>query len=842
MHGPHVPAPGAVLQPGRLKRLALQERLALAAKTKNLLSSGPDRENAPAVPSAAIPEASILSPDTSLALEEAALLPKPAESVAASAKLETDTQETPEPPETDKIAVKDVPGQEGGEALITELQEAESGPIDGVAVETEMYEPEPMTAMNAHAVGAQQLDVQKGPYSTRPDDTGAQEKAPKAAVVADAKKPDKTSERFEKETGVLRVKTEQLEKEVAVLSSAVDAKNREIAALKKSMPASLEKKLCEKQQVIEQLMTEGQELSSKELKQNERIRALLALNKELESSLKNYADKNEHCLLQIGEIEDAMKLHNYASIGDLLDGMVRSSAKILELQMALDRERKLNWKGKYKETQKLYDAALDEKRAVRKEMSEISVKLELLQQLSELEQKAKNQIIERLKMEAAGACNEARADVARLESKIEQLRLENEGFLKSTGTDTRTAASTAHCKTVDYQDYARLSQSKQSLQEQFLTSQDNWRTIELDLRQRLETLAGAVETLKQAKKKATADLAKVYDELSKQTDAAAALRNEVSRITEEAAETAFKLKHTTSECAELEQQMQGLRAALETERESYEMKIQTLQDNVAALQRQDLSPAPISAKHIALGRGKYMSEYFPGLRLDVRSPLPLHSAHSFSSTHLDFPVLNTPFLGCDEREDTYSPLGIAADASLHTPNTPNPNTPNPHALHPHGAPSRCPSVSGTILGANFSSEIHPQDAADCGSSATSVRDGRATQNIQLLSKMSATIRRLEVDIMSLKEENEQIMRDKEQAQQQILQQSALEQTVRDLTQRAEDLLCELQEKGRNKEMLLQVLGEKSERVEELQADVADLKDLMRQQVQQMIEMQASSER
>ena len=96
--------------------------------------------------------------------------------------------------------------------------------------------------------------------------------------------------------------------------------------------------------------------------------------------------------------------------------------------------------------------------------------------------------------------------------------------------------------------------------------------------------------------------------------------------------------------------------------------------------------------------------------------------------------------------------------------------------------------------------------------------------------------------MSLKEENEQIMRDKEQAQQQILQQSALEQTVRDLTQRAEDLLSELQEKGGNKEILLQVLGEKSERVEELQADVADLKDLMRQQVQQMIEMQASSER
>ncbi|RKP30926.1 hypothetical protein METBISCDRAFT_15121 [Metschnikowia bicuspidata] len=713
-----MPAPGAVLQSGRSKRLTLQERLALAAKTKNRLSSGPDRENAPA--------------------------------------------------------------------------------------------PEPTTAMDAHAAGAQQLDVQKGADFTRPDDTGAQEKAPKAAVVADAKKPDKTSERLEKETCVLRVKTEQLKKEVAVLSSAVDAKNREIAALKKSMPASLEKKLREKEQVIEQLMAEGQELSSKELKQNERIRALLALNKELESSLKNYADKNEHCLLQIGEIEDAMKLHNYASIGDLLDGMVRSSAKIMELQIALDRERKLNWEGKYKELQKLYDAALDEKRVVRKEMSEISVKLELLQQLSELEQKAKNQIIARLKMEAAGACDEARADVARLESKIEQLRLENEGFLKSTGADTRTAASTAHCKTVDYQDYARLSQSKQSLQKQFLTSQENWRTIELDLRQRLETLGGAVETLKQAKKKATADLAKVYGEFSKQTDAAAALRSEVSRITEEAAETAFKLKHKTSECAELEQQMQDLHTALETERESYEMKIQTLQDNVAALQRQDLSPAPVSAKYIALERCKYMSEYFPGLRSDVRSPLPLHSPHSFSSTHLAFPVLNTPYLACDEQDDTYSPLGFAADA-----------------------------VSGAILGANFSSEIYPQDAADCGSSATSVRDGRATKNIQLLSKMSATIRRLEVDIMSFKEENEQLMRDKEQAQQQILQHSALEQTVRDLTQRAEDLTCELQEKERNKEMLLQVLGEKSERVEELQADVADLKDLMRQQVQQMIEMQAS---
>jgi prefoldin subunit 5 len=54
----------------------------------------------------------------------------------------------------------------------------------------------------------------------------------------------------------------------------------------------------------------------------------------------------------------------------------------------------------------------------------------------------------------------------------------------------------------------------------------------------------------------------------------------------------------------------------------------------------------------------------------------------------------------------------------------------------------------------------------------------------------------------------------------------------------DELERELQKVGGKYEHTLIILGEKSERVDELSADVDDLKDLLKLQVQQMIEMQS----
>ncbi|QLQ79977.1 hypothetical protein HG537_0C06260 [Torulaspora globosa] len=113
-------------------------------------------------------------------------------------------------------------------------------------------------------------------------------------------------------------------------------------------------------------------------------------------------------------------------------------------------------------------------------------------------------------------------------------------------------------------------------------------------------------------------------------------------------------------------------------------------------------------------------------------------------------------------------------------------------------------------------------------------------NAQMVTKLAAEIRRFEVEVSSLKGQCDRAQMEKMTANDEIVRLleeneclKALEMEKLGLSKEVEDLRSKL-------EASLQLLGEKTERAEELENDVQDLKDMMKQQIQDMIELQNKS--
>lgn len=116
-------------------------------------------------------------------------------------------------------------------------------------------------------------------------------------------------------------------------------------------------------------------------------------------------------------------------------------------------------------------------------------------------------------------------------------------------------------------------------------------------------------------------------------------------------------------------------------------------------------------------------------------------------------------------------------------------------------------------------------------------DAAATKNIQLVNKMAALIRRLEVEVNSLHDENTILANDKEKLLQQYLEILKGTQSTSDLEAKVNELEQAVAAMAAKENTMLEVIGEKTEQAEELKADIVDLKELCKLQVQQMIEMQ-----
>ena len=102
-------------------------------------------------------------------------------------------------------------------------------------------------------------------------------------------------------------------------------------------------------------------------------------------------------------------------------------------------------------------------------------------------------------------------------------------------------------------------------------------------------------------------------------------------------------------------------------------------------------------------------------------------------------------------------------------------------------------------------------------------------------RMSAAIRQISSELASAKEEIALLARDRDQARDEIVELLREVKSRRDSEERCAELEQEIESMRAREQTTLELLGEETEQVEELQDDVDELKSMYRQQIQELIE-------
>ncbi|SCV99340.1 LAFE_0A01024g1_1 [Lachancea fermentati] len=110
-------------------------------------------------------------------------------------------------------------------------------------------------------------------------------------------------------------------------------------------------------------------------------------------------------------------------------------------------------------------------------------------------------------------------------------------------------------------------------------------------------------------------------------------------------------------------------------------------------------------------------------------------------------------------------------------------------------------------------------------------------NAQMISKLGGEVRRLETELSALQESYERLQKEKLKANDNMIKLMEENDLSHKLERERDELASQVEGLEQKLNASLQLLGEKSERVEELQNDVDDLKEMLQMQFQQIVELQ-----
>jgi predicted RNase H-like nuclease (RuvC/YqgF family) len=147
-----------------------------------------------------------------------------------------------------------------------------------------------------------------------------------------------------------------------------------------------------------------------------------------------------------------------------------------------------------------------------------------------------------------------------------------------------------------------------------------------------------------------------------------------------------------------------------------------------------------------------------------------------------------------------------------------------------GLPPDTPSIQTEYYDEPFENVSSPQRTIN---DMISVSTAGAGPSVQLVERMSAAVRRLESEKATSKEELARLSAQRDEAREEVVALMREVEEKRNLNQKVDTLEKDLKEMEQRYETTLEMLGEKTERVEELEGDVADLKKIYRELVQTM---------
>lgn len=595
----------------------------------------------------------------------------------------------------------------------------------------------------------------------------------------------------------LQSKLQYLAKEAA--ESARNAANAAKAG-------SLEKKAIEKDEKIALLMGEGQQLSQKEMTQLSTIRRMRAqaLDAEkLQSSTLKRAETAERDLSKLDErarraetsnrrAEEKLRSisHSDKDIAALTrerDALNATVAEIKgQLQRAVTRAEAADAKAQT-------DALDKERRRVTELQDDLTssrIERELSDEKFRREIRDLKAIIEREKDRSRVLESELRSEQSVLESKMESLR-------------TRAEEASSNAKG-DVQ--AKLLRQVETLQSQYSLASENWHGIENSLLARLAAVEKERDEIAQREADIRRKLRETNGKLKKAEAEVGASQETIQDLEQKVTEKEHEVKalnqrseHLEGRCKEIEQesakQLQESESAysqrLAEERRKW---LESLQSSSGPTSQRNESPAASFRKVSGLGLDYVSSpagdrpasrrtSTFSPQTIDNNLPFRQGPFPSFDRSPMVGQVPETPSIHSNENEDLFS-------NAAKTPASPN-------------------------RGVN---------------ELMSVSTVGAGPSVQLVERMSASVRRLESERAASKDEMARLTAQRDEARREVVALVKEVELKRSLDQKIQALEKEHNALDARYQATLEMLGERSEQVDELQADVADVKQMYRELV------------
>ncbi|KAH6521703.1 hypothetical protein HBI81_151870 [Parastagonospora nodorum] len=622
-----------------------------------------------------------------------------------------------------------------------------------------------------------------------------------------------------------------LQSKLAYLAQQVAASAKATASHSDTTPA--DKKLAEKDVQIAALMEEGQRLSKTEMKHLTTVKALRAKslehNKDI-ATLKQRLAKAEKSITEQSERAKRAEAAERAAQDKLkIVGKIEKDIDLIraereEAGMTINelRNQLSDALSRAESAEKRVQAgALEaEKRAtasLREDMENLRIEKKLAEERAKRELQAAKEEAKNQQEKSKVAELELRGEIANLESKLELLRSRTEEATSSATGDSQ----------------AKLLRQIETLQTQYSLASENWQGIETTLTSRVAALEkDRDETAKReadVRRKArdvNSKARRLEDELESINERARAFEHD---LTEQRA-VAQKLQ---ARLTQAETSAQDARADLEREKRIWDAEFQQkIEEEKNKWKQEMLSPG-------FLNNGNHLRADSPSESRRRHSPDPLgiynrKSVPRSISSGMDTSMPLTPMdrmFDDAARRPTSSRQRSTPKARTPEIGTPQRQGSVASLTNLNGAlPPDAPSIHTVDYDEPFENVSSPQRTIN---DMISVSTAGAGPSVQLVERMSAAVRRLESEKATSKEELARLSAQRDEAREEVVALMREAEDKRKLDQKVETLESDLKAMEQRYETTLEMLGEKTEKVEELEGDVADLKKIYRELVQTM---------
>lgn len=584
-------------------------------------------------------------------------------------------------------------------------------------------------------------------------------------------------------------------------------------------PGTNDEKLAAKDEKIALLMEEGLKLSQTELKHMSIIKKLRAKSGEDEKRLadsRKLAERHEKVAREMQEkVKKAEAAESWAV------ERTKTLPKIEKELETLKAEREAHASAVESLQGQLSKALADIEEAQRKADSkalegERKRAIELADELSrvkiEQDMNEKGYLTEIRGLKETAERHKERARVAEIERQGEQNILESRLEAFRARAEEASAGSTGDVQ-------AKLLRQIETLTNQYAIASKNWQGIEGSLLSRVTTLENEREEI--AKREAD-----VRRKVRESNSRARSLEEDRDKANAESKELHHELMQQSTHLATLQEKLSKTefevteaRKDLQAEREAWEARQAQRIEEERAKQREELARSPdplyqqLRNQPLATSSRHRKSSNPDKYSFHGRYP----SGLAISGTAIDRPV--------SRRSSTQR---LRSSEIRGTPRQDSNTFTQQSSIN--GAVPETPSITVDNQYDFFDGVRTPASPEHTINDMISASTAGAGPSVQLVERMSAAVRRLESEKAASKDELARLSQQRDEAREQVVSLMREAEEKRKLDERVKDL-----EKGKEQIQeryltTLEMLGERSERVEELTADVADLKQMYRELV------------